>query len=242
MINIKMTVIAGSIAAVLSFIFGLIGDVTGGTVLIRTLLSGLLFAGFFVGMQIILDKFVPGLFDSDSGNMETESKRDESETGEKVNIVLEEESEYVPEPGGIDAGTEFQAGIRTGEVPSPEDSEESPVAQASSGSDEAIHSSGSASEAADSLKDESVSEVEDVEDVEDVEELESQSGSGSANDEGVQDIGVFENTFNSNPSGLDSIKEGNNESGGSFEVLGGTHDTLEAAQAIQTILKKEQEG
>ncbi|MBI9103217.1 MAG: hypothetical protein JEY99_12445 [Spirochaetales bacterium] len=232
MINIKLTVIAGGIAAFLSLIIGIFSDVSFGTVFVRALLSGILFAGFFIGISFLIKQFLPELIEEQADEDES-VEEGESDVGGNVNIVLDDDDESSAEGGnyaftaaakssnGVNGDSDsFVPGMPSGQAPS------------SSGMDDISNV-----EEVEEL--ESVAEAGVTGDVEEVEELASADDPGAP----MQDIGEFENTFNAAPSELDSLGDaGGSGSSGSFDVLGGSHDIVEAAQAIQTILKKEQEG
>ena len=203
MIDIRLTAIAGVVAAFLSLLFGIIGDVTAGAVFSRALLSGILFAAFIAGAQILVKQFLPDLGAAVSDD-ETEDavEASDTETGGKVNIVLDDSDDVPFAAGGL---------------------------QRENADDDSLSE-----------------EVEELSGEDNSGEFESVEELTPADDDAVPDIGVFENTFQAVPQGLDSIDDGgrseNSVKNSSFDVLGGSHNASEAAKAIQTILKKEQEG
>ena len=84
-INWKVLAIFGGFGFILSLLVGAISGVGFGTVLVRGILSGVLFAGVGFGLSILIKKFLPGLVS------ETEEAEEEEESG-GVDIVIEEEA------------------------------------------------------------------------------------------------------------------------------------------------------
>ena len=224
MINIKLTIIAGAAAALLSFIIGIFSEVTPGALFFRAVLSGLLFAGFSAGAGILVKKFLPEIFE------DQEEEREESETGGHVDIVLDENDDSADMEGDESAGLSDASDSM--------DEGGSKTASQTAGAEESFEAVETAS-----------SDPDAAEEIEEVEELEPAGAGNSAGGNGnsdIPDIGEFENKFAAAGSDVEDLENADSGSsslsGGSFEVLGGSHDPMEAAKAIQTILKKEQEG
>lgn len=260
MFNFKLTGFVALGAFALSFIIGLISGVTAGALFLRGLFWALVMGGLFAGGRIIFKKFLPEFFDS-SRDAQSETDEDvsgdddESSQGDNVNIVLDEDGEYIP--AGDYRGEREDRGEVSG---SPEQDYASPPPGGSYASpersrgyeddegeletlDSVEHESGSGpgigpaarenSGPGSSGKDRRRSS-DDEEELEEVEDLDGGETEG--------DIGAFEAQFAGDEnSGLDSLPETAAQKR-SVEILGGEHDPEEAAMAIKTMMKKDQEG
>ncbi|UTC74612.1 hypothetical protein E4O03_10415 [Treponema sp. OMZ 792] len=85
MAKFRIPIICAIAALALSFLLGLISGVRFSTILLRSLIISLISGGFVLGAQILLDHFVPDLFQS-LDSQESEKK----ETGKNLNISIDE--------------------------------------------------------------------------------------------------------------------------------------------------------
>jgi len=81
----KIPLICAIAALALSFLLGLISGVRFSTILLRSLIISLISGGFVLGAQILLDHFVPDLFQP--VNVQEQEKK---ETGKNLNISIDE--------------------------------------------------------------------------------------------------------------------------------------------------------
>ena len=106
MAKFRIPLICTIAALALSFLLGLISGVRFSTILLRSLIVSLISGGFVLGAQILLDHFVPDLFQP--VNAEKSAK---TETGKNLNISIDEpvempfidDEEYDPESDMIEA-------------------------------------------------------------------------------------------------------------------------------------------
>ena len=85
MAKFKIPLICALAALALSFLLGLISGVRFSTILLRSLIISLISGGFVLGAQILLEHFVPDLFQP--VNAEGSAK---TETGKNLNISIDE--------------------------------------------------------------------------------------------------------------------------------------------------------
>ena len=85
MAKFKIPLICALAALALSFLLGLISGVRFSTILLRSLIISLISGGFVLGAQILLDHFVPDLFQP--VNVQEQEKK---ETGKNLNISIDE--------------------------------------------------------------------------------------------------------------------------------------------------------
>jgi len=81
----RIPLICAIAALALSFLLGLISGVRFSTILLRSLIISLISGGFVLGAQILLDHFVPDLFQP--VNVQEQEKK---ETGKNLNISIDE--------------------------------------------------------------------------------------------------------------------------------------------------------
>ena len=227
---------------ILSFLTGLISGVLFGALLLRALLFAALFGGIGFAVTRLSTHFIPELFSGAPENFDAsdelsieeedddESAQEEAISGKKLGITVEDEPEE--NSGGIENAEELEPAKKSAsqaeEVEDVEDAEELEPAE------------------------KSALQAEDVEELEDASEepLSDEKVSAENNDEATKgslpDIGEFADSFEQSgndgsevSSGLSSI-DGAGERG--VEVMDGMHDTQEITRAVQTILKRDQEG
>ena len=85
MAKFKIPLICAASALALSFLLGLISGVRFSAVILRSVIIALISGGFVLGARILLEHFVPDLFQS-LGAQEPEKK----ETGKNLNISIDE--------------------------------------------------------------------------------------------------------------------------------------------------------
>ena len=85
MAKFKIPLICALAALALSFLLGLISGVRFSTILLRSLIISVISGGFVLGAQILLDHFVPDLFQP--VNVQEQEKK---ETGKNLNISIDE--------------------------------------------------------------------------------------------------------------------------------------------------------
>ena len=85
MAKFKIPLICALAALALSFLLGLISGVRFSTILLRSLIISLISGGFVLGAQILLEHFVPDLFQP--VNIQEQEKK---ETGKNLNISIDE--------------------------------------------------------------------------------------------------------------------------------------------------------
>jgi hypothetical protein len=206
----------------LSFITGLISSVLFGALILRALLFAALFGGIGFTVFKLSLRFIPELFSeaSDSFDDTEEPPIDGSEekiSGENLDITVEDE----PDDGSWSAET----------VEELEPAEK------------------------DSVEDEGVDDAGDVEEVEELEEVSEDDLSGEkdpkkskeeTSEGNLPDIDEFADSFESSESDGDEVSSGLSNIDGAgdkgVEVMGEMHDTQEITRAVQTILKRDQEG
>lgn len=86
-VNWKLAVGVGSAAFLLSAVSGVVGGVGFGAIFVRALLAGLLFAAFGIGLETVVRRFLPELIGNDASD----------ELGSRVNIVVDDEDEQLPQ-------------------------------------------------------------------------------------------------------------------------------------------------
>lgn len=235
---IKVTAVFSIFGFILSFIVGLFGDVAFGFVLLRALLFGVLFAGISIVVFMLISKFIPELLETSSIDEEQEP-----ESAAEVEEEISSAEEGVPINGtNLDITIEGEDDI--------EEPEE--ITREAEADEHQSEHQPEAAAATDSVEEaETVEEIEEVgeaEDVEEAETIEDPAGKESGADEkssALPDIGKYADGFDQAESDLISDGLSNLDGGDaamSTDILGSSHDTQELAQAVQTVLKKDQEG
>lgn len=218
MINWLVTGIAAGGAFLLSFLIGLFSDVTAGALFLRAVLWALVFAVFVNAANFILRRFLPDLFEPLEEEMEEQEEIADEGVGEKVNIVVDDgdgefpSEEPISDPGFTAQGVEELAGGAGEPEPAP--------AAAPVGGDE-----------------DEVQELDAVDEEDAGTPVQPQpisSGSGA-----IPDISQFEGDFTGG--GVETVEE-KSSSAQSAEVMGNVYETEEMAQAVHTIMQKDQEG
>ena len=231
-------VLTGAVAGgafILSLIIGFLSGISAGTVFLRALGGGFLFALLVAVIRFIINRFLPELMEPMESSKEEPSLKDgsleDSEgRGEHIDIVLDGEDNTSEANDGDAAGS--------GDVgPQEEDlddylAEEPPE----EGEDEsALEGDGTSISA-------SAEELEDMEELDESgEALPESADSASLEEEGISGISSFNDEFDG-PSKLSLVEDKFLDPTTSIQALGATHDTEEMARAVQSVLQKDQEG
>lgn len=187
----------------------------------RAILFAVLFAGIGLLLMKLLETFIPELFSEDD-EFDVSEKQDSS-------VIIEEDA--VPDASVLN-GSKLDITIDDDE---PEEMQELDGADDSGSTDYESPA-------------ELVEEVEELDAAEPDESAAKEDAAPAATEGGngeLPDIGDFSDSFEAaeiagNSEGLSSIDGGGG--GSSAEILGGMHETQEIVKAVQTVLKKDQEG
>lgn len=118
----RIIVISAALAFMLSFIFGLLGSVSIGILLIRALSGAVVFGALGFGVSLLLRRYLPELYELQEDHS-VEIKDDQLEA--EVHHIDTEDSDNLPVAGtkidiSIDDGVEVQAvGVNTGDDTGP---------------------------------------------------------------------------------------------------------------------------
>ncbi|MAG13895.1 MAG: hypothetical protein CMN78_04805 [Spirochaetales bacterium] len=196
-LNWKLPSISGGAAFVLSLLAGVFGGVGFGTILIRGFLGGVIFATLSLGVDYLLRKFIPDMF-------QAEAPAVAGAQGSKIDITIDED---IPRE-------------RSGDDNAKEDSEESLESELEQ-----------SEEVTANLSENAEIHVDD---------------DGSAKEEStfsaknLPSFDSLEDTF------ADTINDGEEaesaQSGSSIDVLGAEEDPAIVAEAVRTLMKRDQEG
>lgn len=111
--NWKIPAVSAGGAFLLSLLVGLIGRVGFGTAILRGLMWALLFGGFAFGVDYLLRRFLPELFDAVEGETEDSERT--------VDITLDEENPLHEE--GADTAEDIPAAAKSADEPGEADEE-----------------------------------------------------------------------------------------------------------------------
>lgn len=196
-INWKFVAAVAIIAMAVSLLSGGLGGIPLGILIIRALIGGVVFLIFAVGLNLLLNRFFPEIFDVEEENSgftgDTDNEADDviASPGSRVDIVLPAEQPEVGEPGDTAA----------------ESSGETTAAAGNGGEATAVTANGD------------IEELEDVDQAQ-MDNLDRFSGSFSEVDDDIAET-VASSTGND---------------------AGGDHDPEEIAQAIHTVIKRDEKG
>lgn len=84
--HIRTAIILASLAAAIAFLFGVLAGVPFGTVVLRTVLGGVVFAGIGYGAAVLIERFLPELLEMDDA-------ADEDTGGETLDVSVGDDSE-----------------------------------------------------------------------------------------------------------------------------------------------------
>ncbi|MBI9105152.1 MAG: hypothetical protein JEZ04_00315 [Spirochaetales bacterium] len=226
----KVTAGCAVFVFILSFVFGIIGGVLIGAVILRALLFAALFAGISLLVLGLIDRFIPELLSSDMDDEELQesvisgdgsgqkSGPARQDNGKNLDITVDDDDElsFTPESGGYEELESLEAAESSSDTS--EDASDTLPAQAES--------------------------AETADEAEDVEVLEEEEVSAVDEDRNLPDIGEFADGFEQSAGagdddGLSSI-DGSGRDGA--DIFGSRHETQDLVKAVQTVLKKDQEG
>ena len=222
MIHWKFAAFCAGIAALLSIIAGLFGRVSAGNLIFRAILACIVFGGLACGMELLVRKFLPELF-SDGENVDNESG--ELETGGGVDIIVDDDEpvSFAPLDEQEDAlpveeeGAVEDVGIT--EISAEDELSEVPGELDPESEEPGI--SGAASE---------------------VKEAPAETGK---NGKALPDIEDFSGSFSGSSgvsAGIDSLDSGKAKRLEAVDSIERDNDPATMAQAIRSILHKDQEG
>jgi hypothetical protein len=245
MFNFRFILGFAALAVVISLLAGLLGGISFGLILLRTLIGAAAFALLGAGAWWVLQKFVPEL-------LETEAKREHEParaTGDEVDIVIPEENPHRPTEGSefISTGEAFQPSVsETGSADGGEDEvseleiepeiagafSEGGTADASSEPDGEPDFSEAAlgGEPSSSAAAADSNEVAAQPAVEDADE-------GFADLDSMPSLDSLEGSFAQSETEQDAPQPG-----ATIDVMGQQQDAETTAKAIQTWLKRDEKG
>lgn len=213
-------------AAVLAFISGLFGRVSFGTILLRTFIGAVVFAGLSAGIYILLKQFVPEIFETAGGPSDEDEpsvageSSDSSTQGSNLNIVIDEEGPSYP--------AEEQGGSFTHESTF---SENDFIEEIREEGDESSEGPKAAETSQPESPESNESDI--LEDYGDISNLDT-----------LPDLEEFSDSFESVTGGQedDSFSEQDHGSDNKVDMLEGQHDPATVAKAVRTIISRDQEG
>jgi hypothetical protein len=243
-INWKISAVFASAALIVSIASGLLGGVGFGLVIVRALVGAILFALIGGGISLAISKFLPELLESNKApSTDDEAAEDEYlSSGSEINIVLPDENPHVKDDSAVgsedfvevlETVDEANDGVEEIAVSATEEPQGPPGVSIGVGEDEAVLPS--------TNPDELVEEVEEVSPIEADGDMASIADSDSSpisefRVEGVDalpDIGSL--------SGTDDYYDKGSENGAKeADSIGIDQDPAVLAQAVQTLLKKDQ--
>lgn len=223
--RLKIVIFSAAVAAVLAFISALFGRVSFGAILLRTLFWAGVFGIFSLGIQLLLEKLIPELFESSSETVEepeTEGEFGSNEAGEvgnNLNIVLEGEEPAFTAAGEDDSGEETAEEDENEFIEEIQavDDEDEPERGAADGTDSGIPNGGG--------PEEEVAEIGTVSDV-----------------DSLPNLSDFSDSFDSVSSVQEEGGQLSGQSGEDVDLLGTHHDPATVAKAVRTIIGRDQEG
>ena len=216
MIHWKFAAFCAGIAALLSILAGLFGRVSAGNLIFRAILACIVFGGLACGMELLVRKFLPELL---SGGEDVDNESGEVETGGEVDIIVDDD-----EPVSF----------------APLDEQEDTVPAAEEGDIEdvgitEISGEGELSEVPQGGDFEPGQAPGDPEAVPGQQEAPADTGK---NGNGLPDIGDFSGSY----AGIDSLDSGKARRLDAVDSIEKENDPATMAQAIRSILHKDQEG
>jgi len=214
MIHWKFIAGCAAVAAVLSFAAGLFGRVAFGPLLMRAILSGIVFGGIATGFELLTRKFLPELF-SGSEDVDNNRESEEATTGGGVDIIVDEE-----EPVSFAPQVDF---------------EEAEMHEDADAFIEADRDAGNAEEP------EGEAPPEEKQDVESPQEPTAKESSGNGLPSIEDFSGTFEGV-SGGAAGVDSLDSSKARTLEAVDSLGGENDPATMAKAIRSMVQKDQEG
>jgi len=232
LIDIKIIIGSAAAAVVFSLIAGIFGGVPFGLILLRMLIGGIIFAGIGAGIGFVLHKFVPELFDTPEDS--------EDETGANIDITVDDAgeepaAEAPPNGRAEDENTEYpdvsvnySAAEADDEVPELNTAEAEVIEEAEEVGEADFENIGETSNGG--------------EDYDMVEEIAAADEDSSEGENNLPEMDQFNDSFVP----VDEIDNGSAakgfSSGDTVDIMGEEQDPAAVAKAVQTFLKKDQEG
>lgn len=109
-INWKIVSIFAIFAVVLSMLGGLIGGVDFGEVILRSIIWGVIFAGVGLGIQVLMDNFLPELADALYGTPKSPQVEKEEDGSSEVDEILPEINPHSSGAQSADEEESFESG------------------------------------------------------------------------------------------------------------------------------------
>ncbi len=226
MLNFKIIIGFAAFALFITLVGGMAGAVPIGMVMLRALLGVIAFTGLGAGVSWLIKKYLPDLVEPRSAGAEKKEEGD-ANPGAEVNIVLPEENPHTASGsanGGESGATEDEAQLDGSAGGGLDDvSERSEV--------EELNSASSDTQAA------GEAEVSDMEESPEAAELD--GGYNFSRIENMPGFQAMEGNFEIATGGGTRDNAGPS---GTINVMGQEQDAATTAKAIQTWLKKDQEG
>ena len=230
LIDVKIIIGSAGFAAIFSIIAGIFGGASFGTILCRVFFGGIIFAGIGAGAGFVLHKFVPELFEgSDSID------DNPPEPGAGVDIVVDDGDETKFGKTEEDSDAVESAGAIK-EVESAESAEE----VESAGPAEELESAEELKEDTSEEKKEAALEGGAAADIEEIGQKDESETRGGV--DVLPDLNQFDDAFVSVDELQDQNASGTPNGSDTIEIMGEEQDPAIAARAVQTFLKKDQEG
>ena len=227
MLNFKIIAGFAIFAFLISLLAGLFGVVPFGTLMVRTLFGTIFFAGLGLGVSWLIGKFIPDLL----GGPGNDRKEESDAMGAAVDIVLPEENPHAQ--AGSDQ--EILGENATMEVDSLDDVESLEGAQNEAQEAGAANSGGS--DATDD-KDANTAVTPDK-----AAQDPGASGGREGDISSENDMPALDSLEgNFSEAGVDRGDTSDSAGGGNVTIMGQEQDAATAAKAIQTWLKKDEEG
>ncbi len=208
----KIIAVSGTLAFLFSFIAGLFGRVSLGVLFYRAVLGAVIFGASGYGISILLRKFLPELFELQSGRSGGIDK--DFSNSQKVQSVAAESDDYTSDKPVID--------ISIGD-----ETENSVSEESRENSSEQVIDIGK------STSNEMVDEI-----VESDKPVDDDQLPGSI--DVLPDMGVFSNSFE-NAEDIDG-DDSSNSGAVTLDIMGEEQDPELVVRALRTMVKKDQEG
>ncbi|MDC7126684.1 MAG: hypothetical protein PQJ46_14025 [Spirochaetales bacterium] len=225
-----VTAVFAAAGFIISIISGIIGRVGLGVLVFRALIFSVLFSGISLLIMFLIDKYLPELITSDSED-EYDVNIEDNEASTAKNTDVEMKGQNLDVTIEDDAGDApyFNENAAEDSDDSGPLQDEDNIEEMQDGSVETKASPSTSEQPDNFIEDESSEEL----------------SSEELSTEELPDIGALGDSFN----GMGSEQEdsavgsmsGVGKTGGA-EIMGGMHSTDEIAKAVQTVLKKDQEG
>lgn len=223
------------LAAIISLITGLIAGVTFSGIIIRLLISSFLFALLGFGITLIIKNFLPELFEDNE--IQNETDEPQMKSGQNIDVVLPDENPHEELNKELSAANSELNKDLVEEESSGPDSLEDDV-DSNSGFVEEVSELENEASLEEETSEEIDSPKENLQAV--IEEPEDNAGGALPNIDSFSDS--FSETINTTSVNEEIKKMDSSKIDAKMELLGLEKDTGTMAKAVQTFLKKDQEG